>query len=180
VIPERGGGPRAATVMRSRQVVWGMVSTLLAISLITSTTGCDTDPLRAHEQITRLQSQDVNARIDAADALGRILAIDPNHPDAVQALIRALDDSVPIVQSTASGGLSSAAIRSRNARPALIQTLQDSLHPRARAAAAQVLGRLGGSATADVIAALAASLRDPNRDVRLSAVEALQRIRGKP
>lgn len=139
-------------------------------------TACDTDPLHSHEIIKQLQSGDVYTRTQAADAIGRLLVIEPNHSDAVHALIRALDDSVPVVQSAASGALSSAALRSPGALPLLTQTLHDTLHPRARAAAAEVLGRVGTNATLEVVITLGAAMHDPAPAVRVAAADALRRI----
>lgn len=134
------------------------------------------DALHSHEAIAQLESPDPSVRMHAADRLGRILAINPDTPGAVDALIVALDDSNRLVQRAATASLTGSGLRSRSAIPSLSATLRDSLHPRAREQAALVLGSLGATAGEEVIDALTRALGDTESDVRLAAVGALGRI----
>lgn len=136
------------------------------------------------EWVDQLSNADARARIQAADALAAILSLQPNNPAAVQALVRALDDSVPIVQGAAGAALGATAVRKTDAVPSLLLALRDSLHPRTRAQAATVLGTLEASVrTAEIpssidreaIAALTLALEDPEPLVRATAVRQLSR-----
>ena len=149
---------------------------LIASGLVAAVPGCRSDSLRNREAIAQLQSGDPAQRMHAADKLGRNLGIDADAPDAIDALIVALDDSVALVQSAAVAALAGTGLRSARAIPALVRTLHDSAHARAREGAAMVLGDLGRRAPDEVARELTVSLSDPVARVRVAAVTAVGRI----
>lgn len=138
------------------------------------------------EWIKKLTGPDPDERVRAADALGAILAMQPRNAPAVKALVRALDDSLAIVQGAAAAAISAAAVRQTDALPLLLVVLRDSVHPLARLEAITVLGTLGASSVnrpvpssidREALAALTLALWDREPMVRAAAVREIARTR---
>lgn len=171
-IPERNGRAIAAQQLTlSNSARRSALMVVMALSA-----SCSRDSLHNHDAIQRLKSPNAAERMHAADVLGRNLDLDPDAPDAVDALILALDDSDALVQNAATVALVGSGLRSRTAIPALVKTLGDTLHPRAREQAAEVLGSLGARAGAVAIAALTSALGDSIAAVRMAAAEGLGKV----
>jgi len=110
----------------------------------------------------------VGDRSAAAKSLG---LLGPQASAAVPALVQALDDPHPQVQSEATAALGRIG---KTAVPALTELLTDN-HPAIRRAAAFSLGEMGPQAEG-AITALIESLTDSNKDVRASTVYSLAMI----
>ena len=171
-MPERNG--RATAAQQRRLLNSARRSALMVVMALSA--NCSTDSLHNHDAIQRLKSPNAAERMHAADVLGRNLDLEPDAPDAVDALILALDDSDALVQNAATVALVGSGLRSRTAIPALVKTLGDTLHPRAREQAAEVLGSLAARAGGVAIAALTAALGDSVAAVRMAAAEALGKV----
>ena len=162
---------------RCRWIVSVMMS-LLAV-------GCDADPghkgRSSADWISQLVELDVERRVDAADALAKVLALQPNAPKVIAALVRTLADTSDVVRvaaavalrNAASGGDKARTQLAREAVPGVAALLADSAHVEVRRHAAQVLGEFGASAASVTVPPLATALRDPAPDVRLAAASAL-------
>lgn len=141
---------------------------------------CSSDPghggRSSQEWIRSLGDSSVATRVTAADALGRILRIQPKSPDVVRALIRALGDTDDQVRRAAASALTAEGVRAEGAITGLHEALHDSAHAEMRYAAALVLGRLGSSAGRGTVEALAESIEDPDPRVRAAAMEALGKM----
>lgn len=148
-----------------------MVALLLA--------ACSGDPgyqgRSSQEWIEALEDSTPEVRQGAADALGRILRIQPRSPRVVEALIRALGDPDDHVRVAAGVALATEGVRAPSAIPGLIDALQDSLHPHTREHAAQILGAFGPSAH-PAVPALTLALADSSDGVRSDAAAALGQI----
>jgi HEAT repeat protein len=115
--------------------------------------------------VRRLQSQEADVRISAADALGQI---GPEAKEAVPALIAALKDQEQNVRNFAANTLGQIG---PEAMPALIAALKDQ-EADVRSYTAMALGGIGPDAVPPLIAAL----KDHNVFVRSSAADALRKI----
>jgi HEAT repeat protein len=135
--------------------------------------GCQADPGYAgrssREWIAALDDSSVAVRVRATDALRRILAVKPNSPDVIRALIRALGDTVDAVRMSAGMALAAEGVRAEGAVPALHDALHDSAH------AAEALGKIGPPSAA-ALPELRALVTDEDASVRLKAVEALLNV----
>jgi HEAT repeat protein len=94
----------------------------------------------------------------------------------VAALVRCLKDPVPNVQIAAAHGLGRMEEQSAVVVPVLMETLEETDSPYVQIAAAQALGRLGKEASSAVVQ-LKELCRSKDLFVRLTAEEALQKIR---
>lgn len=150
--------------------------TALAIAVLS----CGADPGHAgrssHEWIAALDDTSTALRIEAADALGKILKIQPKSPKVVRALIAALADSVDDVRMAAATALVAEGVRAEGAVPGIHAALHDSAHATVRSHAALILGILGTSAGEGVVSALTEALGDPEPEVRSAAAEALGKL----
>lgn len=146
---------------------------------------CNADPgyggRSSDEWISQLSQRDVDGRVDAALALGKVLALQPNAPRVIRALVVALADTNDEVRVTAADGLRNAArggervqaSLARNAVPGIVAILGDSQHVAVRRDAARILGTLGATAAAATVEPLSRALKDPAPDVRREAALAL-------
>lgn len=141
---------------------------------------CQGDPgfggRSSYEWITSLEDSTVAVRVQAIDALRRILRVKPNSPHVVQALIDALGDPVDAVRMSAGVALTTEGVRAEGAVPALHHALHDSAHVTVRWQAAMILGRLAASAGQQSVPVLTEALSDREPQVRAAAAEALGRI----
>lgn len=139
--------------------------------------GCDADPgyqgRSSREWITQLADTAAAGRADAAYALGRSLALQPNAPAVVDALVGALADTSDAVRVAAAAALSNAGRRASAAAPGVARLLADSAHPHVRRQAVVVLRALGSASAGASVPALTPVLRDPDPEVRRAAAEAL-------
>lgn len=166
-----------AAIGRRRSLLVATV-TLLAVA-------CGNDPgfagRSSGDWAAQLAERDVDRRVDAAEALGRVLALQPNATSVIEALVRALADSTDAVRVAAADALQHAARGRGEARarllrdavPGVVALLADSAHPSVRRQAAQVLGGFGAPAASATVPPLARALADVSPDVRASAALAL-------
>lgn len=164
---------------------------LCAVSALgTALAACDgADPgyggRSSREWIRQLDDTNALVREDAVDALGRVLAINPSQREAVRALIKALDDTSDAVRLGAGLALAKEGVRAEGAVPGLAAAARDSAHPRVRARALEILGRLTHSLPAHnattvglpIATALGTALDDPDPTVRMTALAALGEMR---
>lgn len=135
--------------------------------------------------IEQLGRPDMDAREEAVDALGRVLAISPNQGEAVDALIRTLADTSDVLRVDAALALAKEGVHAEGAIPGLAAVSRDSAHPRVRRIAFETLGRLthslpphhADSIAASIAHALAPGLDDPDPSVRMTALAALGGMR---
>lgn len=164
-----------AEVLRSRRP-WS----LIALAGVFCIGACQGDPgfggRSSREWIASLDDSSVAVRVQAIDALRRILRVKPNSPRVVEALIRALGDSVDAVRMSAGVALTTEGVRAGGAVPALHNALHDSAHAIVRWQAAIILGRLAPSAGQASVPVLTEALSDEEPQVRAAAAEALGRI----
>jgi HEAT repeat protein/thiol-disulfide isomerase/thioredoxin len=126
-----------------------------------------------------LKASDSNLRMTAAQALGTSRNI-----DAVKPLLEVLDDPDEIVVCTALSAVEQIRSSKRNASPAETQELSDGLNPtlvdprwRVRAAAVEVVGKLGVRELTDSIRKL---LEDPDGFVVRNTLIALDTLNAAP
>lgn len=160
-------------------------TTHLAVCALLLLGACHADPgyggRSSAEWIAQLSAPDHAQRVDAAQALGRVLAIQPNAPSVVAALVVALADTNDDVRVTAADGLRNAArggarvqaTLARDAVPGIIALLADSQHVSVRRDAARILGALGATAEMRAVDPLGRALHDPSPEVRREAAGAL-------
>ena len=138
---------------------------------------CDTDPgyggRSSKDWIEALGDPSPVVRTQAADALGMVLEIQPNSPHVVDALIRALADSVDGVRMAAATALVEEGVRAEGAMSGIHAALHDTAHATVRAHAALILGSLRSSAGEEAVPALIEALDDRDARVRAAATEAL-------
>lgn len=148
----------------------------LAAVVLMLAIGCTADPgyggRTSGEWIQQLSSPDENSRADAAEALERVLQLQPKMPNVVRALVRALADTADVVRTAAGRALATQGVKSPEAAPGLAAMLSDSAHPDVRVTAARLLG-LVQTRTDTAVAALINALRDSDSNVRASAAQAL-------
>lgn len=152
---------------------WSFVAMGGVVSLV----ACHGDPgfggRSSREWIASLEDSTVAVRVQAIDALRRILRVQPNSPHVVDALIRALGDSVDAVRMSAGVALTTEGVRADGAVPALHNALHDSAHATVRWQSAIILGRLAPSARRASVPVLTEALSDEEPQVRAAAAEAL-------
>lgn len=151
----------------------GRMGALLATLVVIA---CTADPgyggRTSGEWIQQLSSSDENSRADAAEALERVLQLQPKMPNVVRALVRALADTADVVRTAAGRALATQGVKSPEAAPGLAAMLADSAHPGVRVTAARLLG-LVQTRTDTAVASLSSALRDSDSNVRASAAQAL-------
>lgn len=162
---------------------WRRLSTTTLAALpvwVLLTVACNSDPghggRSSQEWIRSLGDSSAAGRVAAADALGRILRIQPESPHVVRALLRALGDKDDQVRMAAATALTADGVQVEGAITGLHEALHDSAHAEMRYYAALVLGRLGSAAGRGTVEALTESLEDPDPRVRSAAMEALGRV----
>jgi HEAT repeat protein len=182
---------------RVRATLTLVASAMLSVASIGATACGGSDPgyggVTSKDWIGRLADANPARRVEAADALGHVLAINPRVPGVVEALVRALGDTVDGVRLAAAGALTKEDVRAPDAVPGLAAALADSAHANVRAEAVRVLGtvlfrvvavrptRLGARAgeppdtgvMARGVDALLGAVHDRDLRVRTAAVEAL-------
>ena len=122
--------------------------------------------------IHQLSATDETSRAAAAQALERVLQLQPRMPNVVRALVRALADSSDLVRTAAGTALAAQGVNSPEAAPGLAAMLADSAHPNVRVTAARLLGMVETN-TDTAVGALIAALRDGEPSVRAAAAESL-------
>lgn len=169
-------------------VVRRVCLTMHAGVLITLLCACSADPgyegRSSRTWIAQLRDTSVVARTEAAQALDRILALNPKDQAATDALIRALGDTADRVRLAAGIALTNQGVLAAGAIPQLSRIAGDSAHPLVRALAVQLLGAVVSAMPSrevepiavDLTATLARALRDPVADVRQRAVVALAQV----
>lgn len=155
-------------------------TTLIVIGWPAYLGACQGDPgfggRSSREWIASLEDSTVAVRVQAIDALRRILRVKPNSPHVVEALIRALGDSVDAVRMSAGVALTTEGVRAEGAVPALHNALHDSAHATVRWQSAVILGHLAPSAGQASVPVLTEALSDEDAQVRGAAAEALGKI----
>ena len=151
---------------------------LLALAL---TMACETrasyQGRSAAEWIAQLESdRDSLQRRAAADALGRILEIDPGSAGVTNALVRALADTSDEVRLAAGTALVHDSRLPKVAIPGLLRALGDSAHVHTREHAAELLDAVRPADAGLVTPALVRSLSDPEPRVRDAVVRTLLRL----
>lgn len=116
----------------------------------------------SRDWIRSLSDSSARNRTLAADALGKILEIQPQSPRVVQALIGALADSVDEVGMAAATALVAKGVRAEGAIPGVHAALHDSARAQVRSHAAMILGSLGTNAGEGAVPALIEALDDPD------------------
>lgn len=153
---------------------------LVAMGGVLGLAACQGDPgfggRSSREWIASLEDSTVAVRVQAIDALRRILRVKPNSPHVVDALIRALGDSVDAVRMSAGVALTTEGVRAEGAVPALHNALHDSAHATVRWQSAVILGHLAPSAGQASVPVLTEALADDEPQVRAAAAEALGKI----
>ena len=156
-----------------------MLRCLLLMTCSVSLAACESDPLHGGrsigEWVGRLSDSSVTVRIEAARALGSVLALNPRSARSAQALVLALADSVDDVRLAAAVSLANEGVEAPGIATGLASMLNDSAHAIVRVRAADLLGlvKVEQAVAAD---ALAAALDDPSSDVRKTAIESLGRL----
>ena len=154
-------------------------SWVAVLALCALVSACQADPGyggRTSEQwISVLGDPDPDRRAEATRALGHVLAIRPDFPKVVRALVLALADSSDRVRVGAAIALVSDKVQSVDAVPGIVAALQDSAHPSVRGQAAFLLGYFDAEAEA-VVLALTHALADSDAQVRATAAKSLGRI----
>ncbi len=157
----------------------GIRRVAIAIVVAAMPVGCSADPgydgRSSADWIRQLSGADPLDRERAALALRNVLEIQPDAPRVVDALIRALRDTVDAVRETAGVALSAPGVDVREAMPVVVELLADSAHPHTREHGAMIIGAFGSRA-APAVPALARALEDPVPEVRAAAAEAIGRI----
>ena len=117
-------------------------------------------------------------RVAAADALGQILRLRQGPPStpAIDALLRALNDSSDDVRVAAAAALSTEGVPPEALVPGVHEALHDTAHADVREFAARILGTFGAARGKPAVDALAEALADPSPGVRVAAADALGRI----
>lgn len=142
---------------------------------------CSTDPgfggRSAEEWIEQLQSApDSLQRREAADALGRILELNPGSKRVTEALVQSLADTSDDVRLSAGTALIHERRLPRVAIPGLVRALADSAHAHTREHVAQLLAAVSPRDAGEVLPALAQALDDPDPNVREAVVLSLVRL----
>lgn len=142
----------------------------LALALLSTAAAADTSD-EVKELITKLQSDDSDARRAAAKGLGEL---GEGAKDAVAALTKALSDKDLFVRRYAAEALGRVGADARPAVGRLSQLVGDD-RKEVSLAAVEALGKIGGPSG---IQALISALKDPNKDpqVRKRAAQGLGQI----
>ena len=171
-------GRRRADRLR-RDMSRPLRSRLAVLALCAFVGACQADPgyggRTSNEWINELADPDPLRRAEATRALGRVLAIRPDFPKVVRALVLALADSSDPVRLGAARALVSDEVKAVGAVPGIVAALADSAHPSVRYQAALLLGYFDSEAQA-VVPVLIRALSDPEPQVRAAAAESLGKI----
>lgn len=157
-----------------KRAPWGLAR--VCVGALLSISACTADPgyggQSSSDWIRMLSSNDSQTRARAARALGNVLALRPESPRVVDALVLALGDTADDVRIAAGVALATDRVRAAAATPALAALLADSAHPSVRRIGAGLLGRVrSGQRVAASLLSLA--LHDPEPSVRESAARGL-------
>ena len=139
--------------------------------------GCETQEQKVEKLIKQLQDQNVDVRMNAVRALGKIgtpeaiKAAEDAIPFLIQQLQNDQDKWVRMLAAMALGPIGEGAV---NAVPTLIQALQDQ-DVSVRYYAAYALGKIGEGAV-NAVPTLIQAFQDPHATVRQGAAEALEKI----
>lgn len=140
---------------------------------------CESDPhydgRSIGEWVERLSDSNATVRIEAAGALRRVLALNPQSGRSATALVGALADSVDAVRVAAGVALANEGVKAPGIAAGLASMLDDSAHAIIRTRAAELLG-LVKVEQAEAAEALAAALDDPSLEVRKAAIQALGQL----
>ncbi len=137
---------------------------------------CTADPSyegrSSSEWISRLHDENTGIRIVAAEALGKILRINPRMHDVTNALIAALGDSSDAVRLSAATSLTTRGVDVVGAMAGLHAVLHDTAHADVRASMALLIRALGAERAGILLPHLKESLSDPSATVRSAAAQA--------
>jgi HEAT repeat protein len=160
----------------SGQARWRRVYRVVTPILATLICACESDPHIGGRSIgvwiANLSDSNTAIRVDAAKALGSVLAVNPRSTRSAQALIKALADSVDAVRLAAGIALASEAVETPGIAAGLAAMLRDSAHAIVRLQAANLLGLVRVD-VAVAEEALSFALNDPQHDVRVAAIQSL-------
>jgi HEAT repeat protein/S1-C subfamily serine protease len=120
--------------------------------------------------VGELGSTDATARARAAQHLG---AMGPKAKNAVDALMKLLQDPDKLAKKLALTALGNIGPDARPACDALLAVLKDPADASMREEAARALGKIGSAIKSRAFPALTAALDDHDKSVRLAAVEAM-------
>ena len=167
---------RAAACTGSHRPPWLIVAAVIGATMMFA---CTADPgyggRTSADWVRQLSDPDEVQRQRAALALGEVLEIQPNSPRVVDALVRALRDTVDGVREMAGVALNAPGVRVDAAMPVLAELLADSAHSHTREHGAMIIGAFGSRA-APAVPALVRALGDPVAEVRAAAAEAIGRV----
>lgn len=137
---------------------------------------CAADPgyegRSSSEWISRLHDENTGTRIVAAEALGKILRVNPRMHDVTDALIAALGDSSDAVRLSAATALTTRGVDVLGAMAGLHAVLHDTAHANVRASMALLIGALGADRARILLPHLKEALSDPSAPVRSAAAQA--------
>lgn len=142
--------------------------------------GCTSDPRingrSGEEWIELLSAPEEERRVDAANALGKILDTRPNYTKGVKALSFAIGDTSDAVRLAAADALTAQGVDGLAALPGFHAALHDTAHSSVRAAAAHLIGALGPRRGLPLVPSLLEATCDSVREVRVAAINALRSL----
>ena len=142
--------------------------------------GCTSDPRingrTGEEWIQLLSAPETERRVDAANALGKILEARPDYTKGVKALSFAIADTSDMVRLAAADALTSKGVDGLAALPGFHAALHDTAHSSVRAATAHLIGRLGPERGLPLVPSLLEAACDSVPEVRAAAINALRSL----
>jgi HEAT repeat protein len=145
--------------------------------LVAALVGCTSDPGYAGRSSDQwmevLRAGDTRNKVDAANALRKVLEIEPNYPKVVNALAKALRDTSDEVRIAAASALSAEGVDPSVAVAGLHAVLHDSAHADVRRSIVLIIGNLDRKRAELLMPSLREAIGDPDASVRATAVQAI-------
>lgn len=139
--------------------------------------GCDSDPgyggRNSSDWIEQLHSPDPKLRRTAAEALEKVLQVNPDSRKVVDALTLAIRDTSDEVRLAAADALTTEGVNPARALAGFHAAMHDSAHPAMRAATTALIGTLGHKRGRILIPHVLEVLNDADASVRTAAIESL-------
>lgn len=150
---------------------------IVFFSSIVHLSACGADPgysgRSSRDWIGQLRSPDPIVRRVAAEALGKVLQINPRERNAIEALSIAIRDTIDDVRMAAASSLTTDGVDAIAALSGFHNALHDSAHADVRSSMARLIGILGRERGRPLIPALSESVEDPDAGVRTATIESL-------